>query len=180
MNTPIFFESWWSILRAVILAALGFASYVAMLRAAGKRSIAKMNVFDFTFVVAIGSTLANLAVSPNVALLTAIAALGSLLGVQMLFARVTVRSARLEKWINGEPVLLFHRGAFLHEVMRREKVTEEELRGAARDKGFGSLTEIAAIVLETDGIFTVLGREHAEAVQQSTLCDVPNWRDRVA
>ena len=37
-----------------------------------------------------------------------------------------------------------------------ERVTEEEIRVAVRAQGIGSLEDVAALVLETDGTFTVL------------------------
>jgi uncharacterized membrane protein YcaP (DUF421 family) len=40
--------------------------------------------------------------------------------------------------------------------MRRARVTEAELQQAARSAGRKSLEEVAAIVLETDGTFSVL------------------------
>jgi len=40
--------------------------------------------------------------------------------------------------------------------MKAERVTEEEIRAAVRAQGVGSLEDVAALVLETDGTFTVL------------------------
>ncbi len=40
--------------------------------------------------------------------------------------------------------------------MRRERVTEEEIRAALRAQGVGSQGEADAVVLETDGSFTAL------------------------
>ncbi len=40
--------------------------------------------------------------------------------------------------------------------MKAERVTEEEIRAAVRAQGIGSLEDVAALVLETDGTFTVL------------------------
>ena len=45
-----------------------------------------------------------------------------LIGLQILLSWLCVRSQPLNKIINGEPVLLMHRGRFLREAMRRERV----------------------------------------------------------
>jgi uncharacterized membrane protein YcaP (DUF421 family) len=40
--------------------------------------------------------------------------------------------------------------------MRRARVTEDEVRQAARASGKASLDDVAAVVLETDGSFSML------------------------
>lgn len=40
--------------------------------------------------------------------------------------------------------------------MRRERVTPDELRQAARAQGHPDLSEVTAIVLETDGTLSIL------------------------
>lgn len=52
--------------------------------------------------------------------------------------------------------------------MRRERVTEDEVLTAARRRGFGNLREVHAIVLETDGSFSVIG-SIADDAAYSTL-----------
>lgn len=42
-------------------------------------------------------------------------------------------------------VLLYFRGEFLREAMRRQRVAESELLTAIREKKFGSLNEIKAV-----------------------------------
>ena len=40
--------------------------------------------------------------------------------------------------------------------MRRERVVRGEVLAAVRERGIGSLDEVAAVVLETDGTFSVV------------------------
>jgi uncharacterized membrane protein YcaP (DUF421 family) len=83
----------------------------------------------------------------------------------------TTRSATIEHVVNGEPALLFHRGRFLRDSMREQRVTEHEMLAAARLEGMASLEEVEAIVLETDGEFSIV---HATDKRHgSTLRDVP-------
>lgn len=57
--------------------------------------------------------------------------------------------------MKSEPVLLYRSG-FLRGPMRRARVTEDEVRQAARSSGKASLDDVEAVVLETDGSFSVL------------------------
>ena len=65
---PLFFSGWGVLARTVILGVTSYAALVFLLRASGKRTLSKMNMFDFVITVAFGSTLASMLVSKNVAL----------------------------------------------------------------------------------------------------------------
>jgi hypothetical protein len=58
----------------------------------------------------------------------------------------------------GEPRLLYHNGEFLRGAMVAERVTEEEVLQAVRNASKGSISEVEAVVLETDGEFSVIPR----------------------
>ena len=67
-HTPFYFESWYNVERTVTLSVVGFAALFIMLRVSGKRTLSKLNVFDFVFVVAVGSVFASMIISKDVTL----------------------------------------------------------------------------------------------------------------
>jgi uncharacterized membrane protein YcaP (DUF421 family) len=167
----MFFDGWPKMWRALMLAVLAYGALVILLRISGKRTLSKMNVFDFVFVVALGSTLATTILSPDVTLADGVLALSALIALQILLSWLCVTSHWVDGIINGEPALLLHRGRFLRDVMRRERVTEEEMRAAVRNQGLTTLDEVESIVLETDGTFSVVWRKTEGT--ESSLKDVP-------
>ena len=58
--------------------------------------------------------------------------------------------------ISGKRTL--YRGEFLPATLRRARVAEDEVRAAVRSAGLASLNEAEAVVLETDGSFSVVRR----------------------
>ena len=62
------------------------------------------------------------------------------------------------------PCRRLHQGQWLHAAIAAERVTAGEVRAAVRAQGIGSLDEVAAVVLETDGRFTVLWHARPGAV----------------
>ncbi len=54
--------------------------------------------------------------------------------------------------------------------MRRERVTDAEIRAAIRGQGYAAMEAIDAVVLETDGSFTCAQR--ADDGQRSALANV--------
>jgi uncharacterized membrane protein YcaP (DUF421 family) len=64
----------------------------------------------------------------------------------------------VRRFVTGEPQLVLHRGEFLHRTLRRVRVLEDEVRAAVRSQGVARLEEVEAVVLETDGSFSVVSR----------------------
>lgn len=55
----MFFSDWFGLLRVVVVGTLAYVALVLLLRVSGKRTLSKMNAFDFIVTVALGSTLAT-------------------------------------------------------------------------------------------------------------------------
>ncbi|MDX2140549.1 MAG: DUF421 domain-containing protein [Chloroflexota bacterium] len=127
-----------------------------LLRISGKRTLSKMNAFDLVVTVALGSTLATVLLSKDVALLEGITAFVVLIAMQFIIAWLSVRSSTIRRLVKSEPALLLYQGEFLQAVMTRERVTEDEVRAAIRSQSIGAVNQVAAVVLETDGTFTVI------------------------
>ncbi|MGI8532719.1 MAG: DUF421 domain-containing protein [Geodermatophilaceae bacterium] len=151
----MFFDDWFSLVRVLVVGVLSYAALIVLLRASGKRTLSKLNAFDFVVTVAIGSTFASVLLSSGVALVEGVTALALLMALQYAVAWTSVRSPLVERLVKSEPTLLYRDG-FLTATMRRERVTPDELRQAVRGQGYSELAEVTAIVLETDGSLSVL------------------------
>ncbi|MDQ3286768.1 MAG: DUF421 domain-containing protein [Pseudomonadota bacterium] len=152
----MFFDSWSDMWRVLVTGVLAYAGLIVLLRASGKRTLTKMNAFDFVVTVALGSTLATIILNNDIALAEGVLALAVLIFLQYLVAWLAVRFPPIRKVIASEPAMLLHKGEFLHEAMRRERVNEEEIRQAMRKNGKDDLSNIHAVVLESDGTFSVI------------------------
>ena len=151
----MFFDDWSGLVRVAVMATCTYAALIVLLRVSGKRTLAKLNAFDFVVTVALGSTLATVLLSSSVALAEGVLALALLVTLQYLVAWASVRSRRVERFVKSEPRLVYRHG-FLTDAMRRERVSADELYQAARRQGYADLTHVKAMVLETDGTLAVL------------------------
>ena len=168
-HAPWFFDGWYNVARAAGLALIGFLTLIVVLRASGKRTLSKMNVFDFVFVVAVGSVFAGTLIEKDVTFVEGMVALTTLVIVQTVLAALAARSVRFERILNGEPTLLFSRGNFIHRALRKERITEEEVRAAIREQGIERVEDVDAVVLENDGELTVA--YHTKRPGESSLVD---------
>lgn len=175
MDQAVFFQGWSGLLRVVVVGLLAYVGLVFLLRVSGKRTLSKMNAFDFVVTVALGSTLATVLLSSDVALAEGILAFALLIYLQFAITWASARSDRLQALVKAEPSLLFHDGRMLPSALRRERVTEAEVEAAIRSQGYVALEEVGAVVLETDGTFSVLQQGAAKGA--SSLANVRSVRD---
>jgi uncharacterized membrane protein YcaP (DUF421 family) len=156
----MFFDDWAGIWRTALVGALAYIGLVAFVRIAGKRTLAKMNAFDLIVTVALGSTLATILLSKDVALAEGLVAFALLIGLQFAITWLSVRTDVVPNLVKSKPTLLAYRGDLVSETLRRERVSDEEVFQAVRQSGFAGLEETHAVVLETDGSFSVIGGEY--------------------
>ena len=152
----MFFDSWTGLIRVVVVGVLAYVALVAILRVSGNRTLSKMNAFDLIVTVALGSTLASILLTETVALAEGVLGFAVLIGLQFVVTWLSVRSRKVSELVKAEPVLLLYQGQFLHREMRRQRVLEAEMRAAVREAGHASLADVEAVVLETDGSFSVV------------------------
>ncbi|MDG5472253.1 DUF421 domain-containing protein [Jeotgalibacillus sp. ET6] len=158
----MFFNGWEVIGRTILVGVLAYAGLIAVLRISGKRTLSKMNAFDLIVTVALGSTLATILLSKDVALAEGMTAFFVLVGMQYLIAWLSVHSAAVSRLIKSNPELLYYDGNYCRVVMKKERVLEVEILQAARSSGAGSLEEVKAVVLETDGSISVIQKSEEQ------------------
>jgi uncharacterized membrane protein YcaP (DUF421 family) len=167
------FDSWAGVGRTILVGILAYIALVSLLRVSGKRTLSKMNAFDLVVTVALGSTLATILLSKDVALAEGVTAFVVLIALQYVVAWLSVRSALVRRLVKSEPTLLLYRGQFLKQALRRQRVTQAEVRAAVRAQGIAALEGVEAVVLESDGSFTTVSR--AKQRSDSVLADVANF-----
>ncbi|MEX2591722.1 MAG: YetF domain-containing protein [Anditalea sp.] len=152
----IFFDNWQSIGRTFIITILAYVLMIVMLRVSGKRTLSKMNAFDFIVTIALGSSLATVALNKNVALADGVLAFFLLIFLQYFITWLSVRTKKVKRIVTSQPTLLLYKGEILNDILKKERITIEEVNVAARKKGISQLKDIDVVVLETTGDITVI------------------------
>lgn len=151
-----FFNGWGNLLRVIVVGMLAYAALVFFLRISGNRTLSKMNAFDLIVTVALGSTLATVLLSKDVALAEGAVAMALLISLQFIITWFSVRTAWVRRLVTGEPLMLLYRGEFITTSMRKARVTQDEVQSAIRGSGIADVTAVEAVVLETDGSMSVI------------------------
>ena len=160
-DVSFFFGGWTPILRILIVGTLAYLGLILLLRTSGKRTLAQLNAFDFIVTVALGAALGRILTARSVALLEALTAFTLLILLQYVVTWVKGRSDRFTRIVTAQPTLLCYHGRILHAALDAQRISEAELRTAIREQGAGSLDQVAAVILESDGRFSVIRNPNA-------------------
>lgn len=166
----LFFNSWDSVFRTLIIGVFSYIGLVLMLRISGNRTLSQLNAFDFIVTVALGSTLATVILNKSISLADGLIALGMLILLQYTVSSLSVRWETLRGVIKTEPFVLVYRGKFLPDALKKHRITEDEVLQMLRSEGIGNVTEVDAVVLETNGNFSVIKK--TDQAGDSTLKNV--------
>ena len=166
----MFFHDWVTLLRTLAGGVFTYLGLIAFLRISGTRTLAKMNAFDLVVTVSLGSTLATIILSQEVTLAQGAVALATLISLQYAITWSSVRSSWVRHLVTGEPTLLLYRGRRLTGALKKARVTDGELCAAVRSAGVAVLDDVEAVVLETDGSFSIV--RSSDGRSASTLSDI--------
>lgn len=175
----MFFNSFADIARTVIVAVLAYVALVLLLRISGKRTLSKMNAFDLIMTVALGSTLATAILSKEVALAEGVTAFAMLVLLQFVVTWLSVRLPWVRRIVTSEPTLLVYQGQFLEEAMRYQRVLRAEVQAAIREQGLPSVQSVEAVVLETDGSFSVMPKAEQPVTVIENVSNFPRKAETV-
>lgn len=153
------FQNWQGIIRTLAVGVLAYAALVLFLRISGKRTLAKLNAFDLVVTVALGSTLSAILLQESIALAEGATALSLLIVLQFLVTWLSVRWRGFARTVRSEPALLVRNGEFCSDSMRRERITGDEVLSAVRSSGGSGIDDVSAIVLESDGTISIIGKQ---------------------
>ena len=153
----MWFDEWADVARVLLVGAAAYLTLIVVLRISGKRTLAKLNAFDLVVTVAVGSTLATILLNSDVSFAEGAAAFALLAALQFLAATVSSRVKAGRSVLTARPTVLVSQGVLLDGALRRQRVSVDEIHQAIRSSGQGDISQIAAVVLETDGSLSVIG-----------------------
>lgn len=167
-----------SLLHTLIVGTLAYFGVIVWLRISGKRTLSKWNAFDFIVTIALGSMLASAALSTSTSFLQTMAGVGLLVSLQFLITWVSIRTSAVQNLIKSEPTLLLFKGEFIESALKSERVAKGEVLAAIRLSGHDSIESIDAVVLETEGSFSVL--ENVDIRSATAFRDVRGFKEQAA
>jgi uncharacterized membrane protein YcaP (DUF421 family) len=149
-------------LEKVLRSLLVFAFLVVALRLGGKRELAQINVLDLAVLLLVSNALQNAMIGSDNSLAGGVLGASVLFTANYVFVRLTFRSPRAQRLLEGVPRVLVRDGKPDDAALRHEAISATQLSSIARERGFDGLDDVALMVLETDGHMAVMGPQAAD------------------
>ena len=147
----------------IIRAAAIYAFLFVVFRVSGKRTLSEITTFDLVLLLIISETTQQALVGDDFSIVTAVVLISTLFLIEISLTMLKQRSPRLDKFFEGEPVVLVENGRPLEERMQIERVDLDDILEAARRwRGLERVDQIKFAVLERDGNITVIPRPEAQ------------------
>ena len=129
---------------------------ILVIRLMGKRQIGQMEPAEFVVTMLV----ANLAAIPmqdgGIPLFSGLVPILTVLGMELVFSCLILRSVLFRKLFCGKPVILMEDGKILHSSLKQTRLTPDELTEHLRENGVLDLSTVKYAILETNGQVSVV------------------------
>jgi uncharacterized membrane protein YcaP (DUF421 family) len=152
----------------VVRAAVVYAFISLVLRALGKRELGELTAFELVLLFVIGDLVQQSITQDDTSVTGAVLAISTIAVLILAQSYVVFRWRRTRPVLEGEPVVIVHEGRIIEPVIRRERMTDEDVREAAREQGIADLADVRVAILENHGKISFLsddGHRSAEATE---------------
>lgn len=141
-----------SILRALVV----YAFLMLVYRVTGRRSLSEISTFDLVLTLIISESIQEALIDDDKSMTNSFLIVTALMGFNLLLSFVRTRNERIDRVMEGLPVVIYADGTLYTERMQKEHVDEGDILEAARGQGIASLDDVQYAVLETSGKVTVV------------------------
>ncbi len=149
---------------AVLRAAVIYVVLMVLFRLAGQRTLSELGAFDFVLLLVIGESTQQALLGDDFSVTNAVIVITTLLAIDVVISHVKQRSSRIDRWLEGTPIVVMSDGKLLRDRMDRLRIDEADILTAAREAhGLERLDEIRYAVLERSGGISIVPNRQAQA-----------------
>jgi len=128
-----------------------FVLLYVLMRVIGRRELSTLEPFDLILLVVLGDLVQQGVTQDDYSVTGIMLAIGTIALLQLGVSFVNYKYPKLRPLLDGEPIIVVQDGKPIEHNMRRERVTVEDIAGAARQESIAHISEIQWAVLETNG-----------------------------
>lgn len=142
-------------LLAYVRTILLYLVLILSVRLMGKRQVGQLETSEFV----VAMVMADLAAVPiqdgALPLISGVVPLLTILGLELVFSFLVLKSVAFRKLMCGKPVILIDNGRVLPDNLRASRITMDELSCYLRQKDILDLKTVQFAILETNGSLSV-------------------------
>ncbi|MDN6295844.1 MAG: DUF421 domain-containing protein [Alkalibacterium sp.] len=145
-------------------ALISYCVIFLVIRLSGKRTLSKMNAFDFIITVTMGAVFGSTLLNYQTKLVQGIYVIALLLLFQFTTSLLSSHFSLMESFLRAQPTLLYYKGMYKDRNLKKERISRAEVVQVVREHGIGKMEDVEAVVLEPNGSLSVI-KVQAESKQ---------------
>jgi len=153
-------------LNIMLRSLVVYLALILGLRLFGKRELSQLSVIDLVFILLISNAVQNAMVGPDASLTGGLLAAATLFTVNFTLKRLMYRHRRIDRLVQGEPVMLVYHGQIKQGNLDKVQMSRDEMEEAVREHGLSSVSQVDLAVLEMDGSISVLSNEFGKKTRR--------------
>ena len=152
-------------IRTVII----YLALIVAMRLMGKRQLGDMQPIELVVTLLIADLAAIPMQEPGTPLVTGIAAIFTLVVLEILFSVLRLKSPGFGRLVSGSPMVVVKDGKPLKNTLRRLRLTNEDLTDTLRTQGVFDLREVDTAIVETNGKISVFLKADCQPASRGDL-----------
>lgn len=144
-------------METVIRGAAIYALLLVIMRLSGRRTLSQMTPFDLVLILIVAETTQQALLGDDFSLVNSAILIVTLFAIDIGLSYVKERSGRVERILDGAPVILVSHGEPDRKVLAGARMSVDDVLEAAREKqGLERLDQVRFAVLETTGEISII------------------------
>jgi uncharacterized membrane protein YcaP (DUF421 family) len=140
------------ILRPILI----YSGLLLAFRFLSKRDLTQNTTFDLLIVLLLSNIVQNAMIGQDNSVLGALAGALTLILLSTGLNRLSAKSIKARRILEGEPILLIHNGRLLDENLAKYAVSRPDLNAGLRGQNMITLEDVRYAFLELDGTISVI------------------------
>jgi uncharacterized membrane protein YcaP (DUF421 family) len=164
------------ILKATLVTLGVYATTLIFSRMLGRKLVSQMTFFDYIVGIMIGSAAVNATTFEDNPPLFAFVMLIGICLLTFLIDTLHMKSIRLRKLVDSEPVIIIEKGKIIDKNMKKIRLTLDELNMMLRENSYFNIADVESAVLESNGQLSVQPKAEKQPLTPSDIFLSPAYK----
>ncbi len=152
-------------IRTVII----YIILTVIMRIMGKRQLGELDVGELVITIILSEIATNPITNPERSILEAIIPMITLASLEILTSALILKAPLFKSILSSKPAVIVSRGVIDFKMMKKVRISLEELVGQVRQNGIYDLNEVDYAILEENGKMSVIPKNANRQPDKSDL-----------
>lgn len=158
-----------TIMGFIVRAFVAYVFLFGIIKFLGQRTMSNLQAQDFLFAIVIGDVIGEPLINGDMSLTGPVTVALTLTGIHYILTLMVLKSSKIRRFVDEEPLILVSQGKILRNMMRKTKVTLDMLLMSARMKNVTRMSDVELAILEPNGEISIITKAGANPITPDDL-----------